>query len=110
MGRILCLRRSTIHKLERWCIRGLIVALLWLCKVLVVHRFRKREPYGIQRLAHEIPRFNCGLRTLATQMHYEYGPLNRQLHWTDSKYNIHLSIFKTFTINFQSFGGDDDGG
>lgn len=88
MGRILCLRRLTIHRLGRWCIRGLIVALLWLCKVLVVHRFRKREPYGIQRPAHEIPRFNCGLQTLAIQMHYEYGPLNRQLHWMDSKYNL----------------------
>lgn len=85
MGRILCLHRSMIHKLERWCIRGLIVALLWLCKVLVVHRFRKRERYVIQRPAHEIPMFNCGLRTLAIQMHYEYGPLNRQLHWMDSK-------------------------
>lgn len=86
MGRMLCLHRSTIQRLEQWCIRGLIVVLLWLCKVLVVHRFLKREQFVIQRPAPEIPMYNFGLLTLAIQIHYEYGLLNRRLHWMDSKY------------------------
>lgn len=96
MGHILCLRHLMIHKLVRWCIRGLIVALLWLCKVLVVHRFRKRERYVIQHPAHEIPMFNCGSQMLAIQMHYEYGPLNRRSHWTDSEYKAFQAFFFWF--------------
>lgn len=85
MDRILCLRRLTILKSEQWCIHGLIPALLWLCKVLVVHHFQKRERYDIQRLDHEIPTLICGSSMLATLVHYKNGPLSLRSYWTDSK-------------------------
>lgn len=67
MVHILCMCHLTTLKLEQWFIHGLILALLWLCIILVVHHFHKRERCDIQRPDQKIQMFIYGSSILIIQ-------------------------------------------